>query len=289
MKWSGAHDRAMTDPNVRTRPFGWTGEQVPVIGQGTWQVHDPDRAEGALRLGLELGMTHIDTAELYTGSEEVVGRAIEGRRDEVFLVSKVLPRNASYDGTLEACQRSLKKLGTDQLDVYLLHWRGGQHPLEDTFRAMGDLVDDGKVRYVGVSNFDVPDLEDARDILGPRRIACNQVLYHLKDRGAESEVIPWCDHNGIAVVGYSPFGSGDFPTRGSSGRKVLADVASQIGKTARQVALAFLTRGGNTFTIPKAENPDHVRENAGGGFVLGADHSERIDEAFPVEPGLRLL
>ncbi|HEX2022365.1 MAG TPA: aldo/keto reductase [Candidatus Thermoplasmatota archaeon] len=275
---------------MQTRAFGWTGVQVPVVGQGTWQLRDPASAEDALRAGLDAGMTHVDTAELYRGSEEVVGRAVAGRRDEVFLVSKVLPSHASYKGTLAACEASLRRLRVDRLDAYLLHWWSDEHPISETMRAMAELVDRGKVRFVGVSNLDVPELEAAKEALGGRRLACNQVLYHLGARGIESEIVPWCRKNGVAVVGYSPFGStGGFPSPKSRGGKVLEEVAARVGKTPRQVALAFLTRDPAVFAIPKAEKRAHALENAGGAFALPADEVDALDEAFPMRPGLSFL
>ena len=199
---------------MQRRTFGWTGVQVPVIGQGTWKMEgdSPAEALAALQAGLDAGMTHVDTAELYGGGrvESLVARAIAGRRDEVFLVSKVMPNHASRSGTVQACEASLRRLGTDHLDCYLLHWPG-QHPLEDTIAAFEQLVRDGKIRSWGLSNFDVDDLEEALAIAGPRRIACNQVLYHLRARDIEGRVLPWCVEHEVAVVGYSPFGSGDFP------------------------------------------------------------------------------
>ena len=275
---------------MRTRPFGHTGVDVAVIGQGTWQLRDRKAAGEALRVGLDLGMTHVDTAELYTGSEQVIAPLLQDRRDEVFLVSKVLPRNASYKGTLEACERSLQRLQTDHLDVYLLHWNGGEHPVSETMRALGELADQGKTRFVGVSNFDVEELEEAKSHLGRHRLAENQVLYHLGERGVEAEILPWCRRNGVALVGYSPFGSTNgFPSPASKGGKALASVAQRLGKTPRQVALAFLTREEGTFTIPKAEKVEHVRDNAGGDFQLPEDAVEEIDRAFPMAPGLRFL
>jgi diketogulonate reductase-like aldo/keto reductase len=269
------------------KPFGWTGVPVAAVGQGTWMIEGSRDAERraveALRAGLDLGMTHIDTAELYGRgrAEELVAEAVAGRRHEVFLASKVLPSNASYDGTLRACERSLARLRTDYLDLYLLHWRGGR-PLAETMRAMEALVAAGKVRYVGVSNFDVGDLEEARAALRGTRLACNQVLYHLGDRGIERRVIPWCEREGVAVVGYSPFGHDGFPSARSAGGRVLAEVGARHGKTARQVALAFLTRQPHAFTIPKASRPEHVRENAGaGGFVLPPEDVAAVDRAFP--------
>lgn len=275
---------------MRTRPFGHTGVEVPVIGQGTWQLRDKAAALDALKAGIAEGMTHIDTAELYAGSEQVVADAIEGRRDDIFLVSKVLPRNASYEGTLRACEKSLERLRTDRLDVYLLHWWSGEHPIEETMRAMGELVDSGKTRWVGVSNFDVEELEAAKSALGRHRLACNQVLYHLQQRGIESEVVPWCKKNGVAVVAYSPFGSTNgFPSATSKGGKVLADVAERVGRTPRQVALAFLTRDPTVFAIPKAERAEHARQNAGGAFELPTDAVRELDAAFPRKGGLGFL
>jgi len=272
---------------VIRRHFGFTGEQVPVIGQGTWNIEGSRDAERraieALRLGLDLGMTHIDTAEMYGSGrvEEIVGEAIAGRRDEVFLVSKVLPGNATYKGTLAACERSLSRLQTDRLDLYLLHWPGS-HPIAETMRAMEELVRAGKTRFTGVSNFGVEEVEGAERALRNGRLACNQVLYHLKERGIERRLIPYCKAQQIAVVGYSPFGQSAFPSPRSAGGHVLARVGERHGRTPRQVALNFLTRDPNVFTIPKASNPEHTRENSGGaGWKLTAEDIAEIDEAFP--------
>ncbi|MFS8609378.1 MAG: aldo/keto reductase, partial [Gammaproteobacteria bacterium] len=194
---------------MRSAVFGPTGIDVPLIGQGTWNLEhdDPDEVIAALDAGLDAGMTHIDTAELYGNGrvEEMIAPLVRRRRDEIFLVSKVLPQNASYEGTREACERTLARLGTDHLDVYLLHWRG-RVPLEETFRAFEALQEAGKIRAFGVSNFDVDDLEEAVNLVGEGRIACNQVLYHLNERSIETRVIPWCREHGVAVVAYSPFG-----------------------------------------------------------------------------------
>jgi diketogulonate reductase-like aldo/keto reductase len=267
---------------MEQRPFGSTGVSVPVLGQGTWQMERDDRAScvTALRRGLDLGMTHIDTAELYGRGvvETIVAEAIAGRRDEVFLVSKVLPDNATRAGTLEACERSLKRLETDRLDCYLLHWPGS-HPLEGTIRAFEDLVAAGKIRSWGVSNFDEEELAEALRLAGPGRIACNQVLYHLEERAIEHAVLPACEAHGIAVVGYSPFGSGRFPTRSP----VLAAVAEKHGGTPRQVALAFLTRRESLFAIPKAAVVGHIQDNAGAGRVrLDDDDVKALEAAFPL-------
>jgi diketogulonate reductase-like aldo/keto reductase len=175
------------------------------------------------------------------------------------------------------------------LDLYYLHWWSDDHPLEDTMRAMAELVDAKKVRFVGVSNFDVQELEAAKLALGRHRLAANQVLYHLGERGIESEVLPWCKKNGVAVVGYSPFGSGDFPGPKTPQGKVLAEVAAKVQRTPRQVALAFLSRDPSVFLIPKAEKADHVRDNAGGAFPLPKDAVAAIDQAFPMKPGLSFL
>jgi diketogulonate reductase-like aldo/keto reductase len=237
------------------------------VGQGSWYIDHADRrqAVAALRRGIELGMTHLDTAEMYGSgaAEAVVGEAIRGIRDEVFLVSKVLPSNASRAGVLQACNRSLKALGTDHLDVYLLHWRGAV-PLEETFEAFDTLLRAGKIRAFGVSNFDVDDLEEAWAILGPGRLACNQVLYHLQERAIEHAVIPWCQAHQVAVVAYSPFGHDDFPDADSAPGRVLRDVAARHDATARQVALAFLTRIPGLFAIPKASSVAHAQESGGG-------------------------
>jgi diketogulonate reductase-like aldo/keto reductase len=261
--------------------------EVPVIGQGTWMIEgtrDSElRAIEALRTGLNLGLTHVDAAEMYGSgrAEELAGKAIAGRRDEVFLVSKVLPSNASYEGTLRACERSLKRLGTDYLDLYLLHWESS-YPIAESMRAMEKLMDDGRTRFAGVSNFDVDQVKAAQAALRHHRLAADQVLYHLGERGIERKLIPYCQQQEIAVVGYTPFGRGAFPRPDSPGGKVLRAVAERHGRTVRQVILNFLTRLPQLFTIPKAGDPDHTRENAGGaGWSLSEDDLAAIDRAFP--------
>jgi diketogulonate reductase-like aldo/keto reductase len=278
---------------MERRRFGPTKHEVAVVGQGTWYLEDGDDATAiaALRRGLDLGMTHIDTAELYGWGavESMVGEAIAGRRDEVFLVSKVVPENASRQGTLAACERSLARLGTDRLDCYLLHWRG-EHPLEDTFAAFEQLQREGKILSWGVSNFDVPDLDEAREIAGDGSLVCNQVLYHLKERAIEYAVLPWCERHGVAVVAYSPFGHGRFPGRRTRGGRVLLEIAAAHGATPRQVALRFLLRWPLLFAIPKAGRPEHAAENAGAGDLrLTAPELARIDRAFPLGPRPRTL
>jgi diketogulonate reductase-like aldo/keto reductase len=271
---------------MKQHALGASLPQVPVIGQGTWQIDSRDRAAAvaALRLGLDLGMTHIDTAVMYGEAETIVGEAIAGRRDEVVLVSKVLPSNASFRGTLAACERSLKRLRTERLDVYLLHWPGS-HPLEETIRAFEALQQAGKIGAWGLSNFDERGLSAALAIAGSGRIACNQVLYHLHERAIEHAVLPWCERNGVAVVAYSPFGHGDFPRAGSPGGTALAGIAAAHGSTPRQIALAFLTRRPSLLTIPKAADPRHVEENARAGEItLSADEISLIEKAFPLGP-----
>jgi diketogulonate reductase-like aldo/keto reductase len=264
--------------------FGPTGVKVSVIGQGTWDV--PERgaaskeAARAILRGIELGMTHLDTAEMYGsgGVEEFLGETLENLpRDRVFITTKVLPSNASYRGTLEAAERSLRRLRMAYVDLYLLHWPSG-FALEETMRGLARLVSDGKTRFVGVSNFDAADMLEAASFLGGVPLACNQVLYHLRERTVEKRVIPAARERGIAIVGYTPFGRGRFPRSA-----VLDRIAAKHGATVRQVILAFLTRFDNAFAIPKASRTEHVEENAGAGAVrLDSDDLAAIDAAFPV-------
>src|SRR5580658_9649616 len=220
----------MTEQNT-ARTFGTTGRRVAAVGQGSWRIEESaaDAAIASLRRGLDLGLTHIDTAEMYGSgaAETIIGEAIFGRRDEVFLVSKVLPSNASKRGTLAACEKSLARLRTDRLDCYLLHWRGS-YRLEETIAAFDSLVRDGKILSWGVSNFDVPDLDEVAAIAGAGHPACNQVLYHLQERAIEHEVLPWCARHGTAVVAYTPFGqtSAIFEPQSKQGQ-VLKEIAAQ--------------------------------------------------------------
>lgn len=270
---------------MQTKPFGWTKAPVAVIGQGTWRMGDSPRQRAseiaALQTGLALGMNHVDTAEMYGGggAEELIAEVLRARkRSDVFLASKVLPQNGSYDGTIAAAERSLRRLRTDYLDLYLLHWPG-RHPIGETMRAMEDLVAAGKIRFLGVSNFDVDELRAAMQALSRERIAANQVLYNLGERGIERDLVPFCADAGIAVVGYTPFGN--WPRPGSAGLRVLTTIGARHGKTARQVALRFLTRTPELLAIPKAGDEAHVRENAGAGdFDLDADEIAAIDRAF---------
>lgn len=281
------HTRHAPPRSMERRPFGPVTRKVAVIGQGTWYIDDAHRptAVAAMRRGLDLGMTHVDTAEMYGDAEIVVGEAIAGRRDEVFLVSKVLPSNASRAGTAAACERSLKRLRTDRLDCYLLHWPGS-HPLEETFAAFERLREQGKILSWGVSNFDVSNLDAAWKAGGEGRIACNQVLYHLQERAIEHGVIPWCEAHGVVTVAYSPFGHGDFPGPGTPGGRVLEEIAADHGVTARQVALRFLVRRPSLFAIPKASSLEHA-----GAAALELTQAElaRIDATFPRGPRPRRL
>jgi diketogulonate reductase-like aldo/keto reductase len=268
------------------RAFGTTKFRVPVIGQGTWHLEEDDRrlAITALRLGVDLDMTHIDTAELYGDGavEQIVGEAVSGRRDDVFLVSKVLPQHATRHGTIEACEGSLARLRTDHLDGYLLHWPG-EHPLKDTIEAFEALQRDGKILSWGVSNFDVPDLDAAARIAGEGRVACNQVLYNVQQRAIEHALLPWDEQHHIATVAYAPLGSGRFPGPRTKGGRVLHEIADAHGATPRQVALRWVVRQPSVFAIAKAAKPEHTAENAAAADLsLTARDIARIDEAFPL-------
>jgi diketogulonate reductase-like aldo/keto reductase len=275
----------MTDASA-TRPFGPTRRRVAAVGQGTWKIEESAAASAiaAMHRGLDLGLTHIDTAEMYGSgaAERFIAEAIAGRRDEVFLVSKLLPSNASKRGTLAACEKSLARLRTDRLDCYLLHWRGG-YRLEETIAAFDTLVREGKILSWGVSNFDVADLDEVVAIAGAGHPACNQVLYHLQERAIEHALLPWCQRHGTAVVAYTPFGqsAAAFDARTKQG-KVLEEIAEAHQATARQVALRFLLRHPEVFVIPKASSIAHVAENAGAASLeLSDPELARIDAAFP--------
>jgi len=276
---------------LKQKKFG-NGPDVSVIGQGTWYLDRGDRkaAVAALRRGIETGMTHIDTAEMYGDAELVIADAIVGLpREKLFLVSKVLPSNASRRGTVTACERSLKRLKTDHLDCYLLHWRGS-YPFEETVAAFDELVAAGKIRSWGVSNFDSDDLDELLDVAGEGKIACNQVLYHLQERAIEHAVIPWCEQHGVAVVAYSPFGHDDFPSARSRGGEVLQTISDAHKATPRQVALAFLTRAPSVLAIPKASSAEHAADNAAAGKLsLSAAEIAALDKAFPRGPKPRGL
>jgi len=277
---------------LKQKKFGAGGPDVSVIGQGTWYLDRGDRkaAVAALRRGVDLGMTHIDTAEMYGDAELVIADAIAGLpREKLFLVSKVLPSNASRRGTIIACERSLKRLKTDHLDCYLLHWRGS-YPFAETVAAFDELVAAGKIHSWGVSNFDADDLGELLAVAGKGKITCNQVLYHLQERAIEHAVIPWCEQHGVAVVAYSPFGHNDFPSPRSKAGEVLQAIADAHKASARQVALAFLTRAPSVFAIPKASSAEHAADNAGAGKLsLSEREVAALDRAFPRGPKPRSL
>ncbi|WP_312301196.1 aldo/keto reductase [Stutzerimonas nitrititolerans] len=254
--------------------------EVPVVGQGTWHMGENpaerSREIAALRLGIELGMTLIDTAEMYGegGAEEVVGEAIQGRRERVFLVSKVYPHNASRRGVPQACERSLRRLGTDCIDLYLLHWRG-QYPLAETVEAFERLREAGKIRRWGVSNCDVDDLQELGDIAA---CATNQVLYNPEERGIEFDLLPFCQAHDMPVMAYCPVGQGGSLLQDSA----IIEVARRQGVQPGQVALAWALRQPNVLVIPKAVNPAHVRANAAAAELRLSDEELSIlDGAFP--------
>ena len=256
-----------------------------MIIEGDNDLQKYESAIKSLKLGLNLGMTHLDTAEMYGSGlvEQLVGQAIIGRREEVFLVSKLLPSNASYEGTLRACKRSLKRLKTDWLDLYLLHWSSLEHPIRETMRAMEKLVKEGLVRFIGVSNFDVEELKKAEGALQDHSIVCNQVLYHLNSRGIERKLLPYCNSKRIAVVGYSPFGHGNFPSPTDNKGRLLAEIAERDHKTLHQIALNFIVNQTKIFTIPKTSNPKHVKEISESiGWNLTKDEVADINRLFPV-------
>jgi diketogulonate reductase-like aldo/keto reductase len=269
----------VTGPHVVTLP---SGEEMAALGQGTWYLGDDPRRRAdevaALRLGLDLGMTVVDTAEMYGdgASEELVGEAISGCRDEVFLVDKVLPHHATRGGTVRACQESLRRLRTDRIDLYLLHWRG-RVPLAETLAGFADLVDSGAIRYWGVSNLDRDDMEQLYGLPGGDAAATDQVLYNLTRRGPEYDLLPWCAEHRVPVMAYSPIEQGRLLAESG-----LTEVARQHGVTPAQVALAWVLRREGTIAIPKAGDPEHARENAAArDLTLTADDLDVLDAAFP--------
>jgi len=273
---------ALTSTDVRTVALP-SGEAVPALGQGTWGMGEDRRARAneiaALRLGLDLGMTLIDTAEMYGGggAEQVVGEAIAGRRDEVFLVSKVLPQNATRRGTIAACEQSLKRLNTDRMELYLLHWRQSV-PLEETLEGFTALMRAGKIRRWGVSNFDVDDMEELLALAGGDGVATNQVMYNLKRRGIEYALLPWSRKRHIPIMAYSPLDQGGSLLRSQE----LRLVADRHGATPAQMALAWTIRQEGVFAIPKAGREAHVRENqAALNLKLSAQDLAELDRAFP--------
>jgi len=274
------------------KPFGATGIEIPEIGQGTWDLpesgHRAAEARKALLRGIELGMTHIDTAEMYGAGrvEEILGEILSGvPREKLFLTGKVLPSNASYEGTIAACERSLQRMAIDHFDLFLLHWPSN-YPLEDTMSALERLVEDGKTRFIGVSNFDLDEVREAQSYLRNAPLSCDQVLYNLGERGMELTLLPYCRENGIAVVGYTPFGRSHFSRARSRDNALLERIAEKYEKTPRQVILRFLTRDPALFAIPKASSIPHVEENSGGsGWNLDDGDIAAIDAAFPAHEG----
>lgn len=264
-----------------------SGEEIPVLGQGSWCMAEKPKSRqseiGALRRGLDLGMTLIDTAEMYTDGavEELVGEAIAGRRDEVFIVSKVLPQNATRRGTVAACERSLGRLRTDRIDLYLLHWRGGV-PLAETLEALVALQRAGKIRHWGVSNFDVDDMRELLALAGGAGVAVNQVLYNLARRGIEFDLVPWCRQHGITVMAYSPIEQGKLIAH-----PALRRIAARHDATPAQVALAWALREDGIVAIPKTGKTVHVEENrAALDLRLTAEDLAELERAFrpPTSP-----
>lgn len=258
-----------------------SGEAVPALGQGTWKMGDsarrrPDEVR-ALQLGLDLGMTLIDTAEMYAngGAEEIVADAVVGRRDEVFIVSKVSPHNASRTGAVAACERSLRRLKTDRIDLYLLHWPGN-HPIGDTVAAFEQLKHDGKIRHWGVSNFDVPEMDELLEA-GGGAVAANQVLYNLTRRGVEYDLFPWMEQRRVPVMAYSPVEQGRL-----AGHRDLRRIAEAHHATPAQLAIAFTLLRNDVISIPKATAPEHVRDNAAAAdIILTPEDRTALDRAFP--------
>lgn len=256
--------------------------EVLPLGQGTWYMGEDTRKRtkevNALQRGIDLGMTAIDTAELYGGglSEELVGEAIASRRDKVFLISKVLPSNASQQGTKRACERSLKRLRTDYIDLYLLHWRG-RYPLEDTVKAMLELQQEGKIRQWGVSNFDVDDMEEIYNISGGDTCATNEVLYNLSRRGIEYDLLPWCEDHQMPVIAYSPIEQGRILNE-----KLIIEIADKHKATAAQIALAWVLSHPSVMAIPKAGSIEHVEDNFKSLSIwLDEEDFDRLNQIFP--------
>src|SRR5712691_4894157 len=257
---------------MQFRPLGRTHESIPVVGLGTWGIGGemgPNSSRDevgirALRLGLDLEMKLIDTAEMYGAghSEEVVARSLEGRRDGVFVASKVSPRHFAYDDVLAAASRSLKRLGLRQMDLYQLHWPSSKIPIAETMRAMEKLVKDGLTRYIGVSNFSVEQMREAQQSLSHEKIVSNQVEFSLIDRSVEARILPYCQKEGLTLIAYSPLGQGKIPRGRGSSFKVLDEVAGKLGKSRNQVALSWVLQHDSVVAIPKAANADHVKENA---------------------------
>lgn len=289
MSWhiSDKDIEAIKQKNEKRRIQLPDGTRISRIGQGTWNMGDAPAAReeeiAALRLGVELGLNLIDTAEMYGDgrSEDMIAEAIQGIRDEVFLVSKVYPHNAGKERLAKSCEDSLKRLGTDRLDLYLLHWRG-DIPLEETVEEMEKLVEAGKILRWGVSNFDIEDMQELQRIAKGSHCAVNQVLYHLGSRGIENELLPWMTSHKIPVMAYSPLAQAGTLRKGLVDSKVVQEIAAQHGITPLQLLLAWTIREDNLLTVPKASSRQHVLENAAvAAVVLSSDDQFRLDDAFP--------
>lgn len=254
--------------------LGKTGVKISEIGQGTW---DYNGGIEPLRLGISMGATHIDTAEMY-GTEGVVGKAIGGQRENVFLATKVNPSHLHYDDVIRAAESSLRRLNTNIIDLYQIHWPNPRIPIKETMKAMEELVNRGKIRYIGVSNFSVDELKEAQDSMSSQEVVSNQVEYSLQSREIENDLIPYCESQKITIIAYSPL------TRGRVARlkdPVLDEIASKYGKTRAQVVLNFLTSQENVVAIPKSDNVEHVRENCGAsGWRLSKEDLEKINKRF---------
>ena len=276
---------------MQFRPLGRTRESIPVVGLGTWGIGgemspDPSRDDAsiqALRLGLDLEMKFIDTAEMYAAghSEEVVARALEGRRDGVFVASKVSPRHFAHDDVLAAAKRSLKRLGLKQMDLYQLHWPSSKIPISETMRAMEKLVSDGLTRYIGVSNFSVEQMKEAQQSLSHEKIVSNQVEFSLIDRSVEARILPYCQKEGLTLIAYSPLGQGKIPRGKGSSFKVLDEVGGKSGKSRNQVALAWVLQHDSVVAIPKTADMGHVKENAEvADWKLDKEDYQKLAKAF---------
>jgi len=276
---------------LQFRPLGRTRESIPVVGLGTWGIGgemspDPSRDGAsiqALKLGLDLEMKFIDTAEMYAAghSEEVVAQALEGRRDGVFVASKVSPRHFAYDEVLAAAKRSLKRLGLKQMDLYQLHWPNLKIPLSETMKAMEKLVSDGLTRYIGVSNFSVEQMKEAQQSLSHEKIVSNQVEFSLIDRSVEARILPYCQKEGLTLIAYSPLGQGKIPRGKGSSFNVLDEMAEKSGKSRNQVALSWVLQHESVVAIPKAADIDHVKENAEvGDWKLDKEDYQKLAKAF---------
>jgi len=276
---------------MKFRPLGRTREPIPIVGLGTWGIGgemspDPSRDDAsiqALKLGLDLEMKFIDTAEMYAAghSEEVVARALEGRRDGAFVASKVSPRHFAYDDVLAAAKRSLKRLGLKQMDLYQLHWPSSKIPISETMRAMEKLVSDGLTRYIGVSNFSVEQMREAQQSLSHEKIVSNQVEFNLIDRSVEARILPYCQKEGLTLIAYSPLGQGKIPRGKGSSFKVLDEMAEKSGKSRNQVALAWVLQHESVVAIPKAADIDHIKENAEvADWKLDSEDYQSLAKAF---------